>query len=153
MFYHYRPTWPPLQNIPLEVMNGKYTIPSFGHHSLIISLIKWDTNYSTSNICVAILWNQVEIRGHWLWVIARKMNKFLLFSSVLRILQLLIALELLVQFRWRFQQNVQWALNQTENWKCHMFYFRLISQDCITSYICIWFMDKQNECCTDFISP
>ncbi len=41
-----------------------------------------------------------------------KRNEFLLFSIVLRILQLLITLELLVQFRWVFQQNVPLYFNR-----------------------------------------
>ena len=67
-------------------------------------------------------------REHWLWDIARKRNKFLLFSIVLRILQLLITLEPLDWFRWGFQQNVPLQMNR----KCHMFEFWLISLDRIT---------------------
>ena len=45
-------------------------------------------------------------RQHWPWDTARKRNEFLLFSTVLRILQLLITLEPLYRFKWRFQQNL-----------------------------------------------
>ena len=48
----------------------------------------------------------VGSRQHWLWDIARKRNEFLLFSIILRTLQLLIALEPLYRFKWSFQQNV-----------------------------------------------
>ena len=48
---------------------------------------------------------------HWLCDLARKRNAFLLFSIVLRIIQLLITLELLVWFRWGFQQNVPLQMN------------------------------------------
>ncbi len=66
--------------------------------------------------------------------IARKgMFKFLLFSIVQRILQLLITLEPLVRFRWGFLQNVHLQISTSIKWKtCHMLDFRLISLDCIT---------------------
>ena len=70
---------------------------------------------------------------HWLWDTARKRNAFLLFSIVLRTLQLLITLEPLDWFKWDFQQNVpNEDFNQIENWNCHMCYFRLIPLDHIT---------------------
>ncbi len=63
----------------------------------------------------------------------QKGNEFLLFSTVLRIQQMLLALELLVRFKWVFQQikctSPNEHFNQIENWKCQIFDFRLISVD------------------------
>ena len=79
----------------------------------------------------------VGSREHWLWDVDRKRNAFHLFSIVLRIFQLLVTYEPLVQFRWGFQQNVPLQncehFSQIENWNCHMVDFRLISLDCITN--------------------
>ena len=76
-------------------------------------------------------------REHWLWDTASKRNGISLFSIVLRTLQLLLTLEPLIYFRWGFQQNVPLNehINQIENWKCHMFNFRLIFLDHITHEI------------------
>ncbi len=67
--------------------------------------------------------------------------------SILRILQLLITLEPLDLFRWGFQAKCtspNELFNQIENRKCHVFEFRLISQDRITIMMNqIWF--KQEE--------
>ncbi len=54
-----------------------------------------------------------------LWDIARKRNEFLLFSIVLRILQLLITLESLVWFRWGFHKMYlyKWALQSNRKLK------------------------------------
>ncbi len=65
----------------------------------------------------------VRSRQHWLWDIARKINEFLLFSFVPRILQLLITLEPLDQFKWGFQWNVPLQMStsiksKTENVTC-----------------------------------
>ncbi len=56
-------------------------------------------------------------------------------------LSIAITLEPLVQFRWGFQLNVPLLLrtNQTENWKCHIFDFRLIPLDRITYLVCYVF--------------
>ncbi len=65
----------------------------------------------------------------------RKRNEFVLFSIVLRFLQLLINSEPLVQFRWGFSAKCTSPnehFNQIENWKCYMFDFRLMSLDRIT---------------------
>ncbi len=62
-------------------------------------------------------------------------HEFLLCSVILRILQLLIALEPQFQVRWGFQQNVPLQISTSikiEKLKCHMFDFRLISVDPIT---------------------
>ncbi len=58
--------------------------------------------------------SEVGTRKHWLWDTARKKNEFLLFSVVLRILQLLITLEPLIQFRWCFQQNVPLQMHNSQ---------------------------------------
>ncbi len=54
-------------------------------------------------------------------LVVRKRNEFLSLSIVLRILQLLITLEPLVQFRWGFEQRlpVNEDFSQIENLKCH----------------------------------
>ena len=71
---------------------------------------------------------------HWLWDTARKRNAFLLFSIVLRIFQ---------SFNFGTTGPIQVGfsakctspnedINQIENWKCHIFNFRLIPLDRIT---------------------
>ncbi len=55
---------------------------------------------------------------------SQKRNELLLFSIVLRILQLLITLEPLVRFRWGFQQNVPLQMS-TSNRKLKMSHVRL----------------------------
>ena len=62
---------------------------------------------------------------HWLRDIARKGNEFLLFSIVLRILQLLITLEPLDRFKWGFQQNVPLQMSLLSNRKWKMSYVRV----------------------------
>ncbi len=57
-------------------------------------------------ICVAIQRDQSEVGYIDCEIQPKKRYGFLLFSIVLRTLQLLITLEPLVQFMWGFQQNV-----------------------------------------------
>ncbi len=79
------------------------------HHYVNIINMKHSKKYYMYFYIYIMCYNLVESvrsRKHWLWDITRKRNAFLLFSIVLRILQLLIASEPLVQFRWGFQQNV-----------------------------------------------
>ncbi len=83
----------------------------------------------------------VGSQEHWLWDVTRKRNEVLLFSIVLRIIQLLIrTLEPLVRFRWGFQQNVPRASNEhfnlQSNRKLIMSHVRLqtgFPLDCITN--------------------
>ncbi len=84
-------------------------------------------------ICVAIKWS-VGNREHWLWDTARKRNEFLLFSIVLRILQLLKTYEPLVRFRWGFQQNVSLQMSTSIKYKTE-------NVTCLTSdwYMVAWF--------------
>ena len=93
----------------------------------------------------------VRSQEHWLWDIARKRNDFLLFSIILRILQLFITLESLVQFRWGFQQNVpNEHSNQIENWKCHVWLqidftsHILIKKGCLSWFYLVWWTFRKN---------
>ena len=73
-----------------------------------------------------------------MWDIARKRNVFLLFSIVLRILQLLVTYEPLLQFRGGFQQKdlSKWALQSNKKMKMSYVWLQTISPDCITCVIC-----------------
>ena len=109
-------------------------------YSIKSLLIAWFTSSAPNPIIYVsqssrISWKSGSIDCD-LWDIARKRNKFLLFSVVLRILQLLIMLEPLVH-QVGFSSKMylsKWALQAIENWKCHMFEFRLISLDRIASH-------------------
>ncbi len=91
----------------------------------------------------------VRIGTHWLWDIARKRNKFLLFSLVL-ILQLPITSEPLVSIQVGFSAKCTSPnedFNIIEYWKSHMLDFRLISLDCIT--FSVWIdASVRNTTCT-----
>ena len=85
----------------------------------------------------------VGSRQHWLWDIASKRNEFLLFSIVLKTLQLLIALEPLDQLKWRFLAKCTSPsenFNQIENWECHMCEFRLIPHHILIISTCIYLL-------------
>ena len=78
----------------------------------------------------------VGSRVHWLWDTARKSNGFLLSSTVSRSLQLLITL-----YHWSnsggvfskmYLSKIIEHFSQIENWKCHIFDFRLSSLNRIT---------------------
>ncbi len=79
-------------------------------------------------------------RQHWLWDIARKRNEFLLFSIVLRILQLLnIGTIGLIQVGFSAKcTSPNEHFNRIENWKCQIYEFRLIWLDRITynDFVC-----------------
>ncbi len=74
------------------------------------------------NMCYDLT-ESVGSREHWLWDITRKRNEFLLFSIVLKILQLLVTLEPLIWFRWDFHLSMNTSIKY-KNWKCHKFDFR-----------------------------
>ncbi len=65
----------------------------------------------------------VGSRQHWLWDTARKKEYISFVFYCFENLSIAITLELLVRFRWGFQQNVPLLMrtsNQIENWKCHI---------------------------------
>ena len=96
-----------------ESLNAIFKVPV-----LINSLIPL---ISFKHMCYDLT-ESVRSQEHWLRDIASKRNGFLLFSTVLRIQ---------VGFPAKCTPSNE-HLNQIENWKCHMFDFRLISLDRIT---------------------
>ena len=102
-----------------------------------VKTISWDWNCLLllsckiqGNMCYNLA-ESVGTREHWLWDVARKRNEFLLFSIVLRILQLGTTGPIQVGFSAKCSSPNE-HFNQIENLKYHMFDFRLISLDCIT---------------------
>ncbi len=92
-----------------------------------------ESHWPWSKMCCDLV-ESVGSGEHCLWDTSRKRNEFLLFSIVLRILQLLITLEPLAQVEFSAKCTSQDKhFNQIENWKCHMFEFWLISLDRITN--------------------
>ncbi len=65
---------------------------------------------------------------------ARKRNEFLLFSIVLRTLQLLITLEPLDRFKWGFQQNVPLQVSKS-NRKLKMSHVRVLTDPTRSNHI------------------
>ncbi len=98
----------------------KFTLHITNHYKLFKNYLCYD------------LVESVQSREHWLWYVARRRTEFLLFSIVLRILQLPKTLEPLVRFRWVIHPKCTSPnehFNHIEDWKCHIFDFRLISLD------------------------
>ncbi len=110
------------QNSWKEIKTGKCMIWVTGgsttlHHWCVIQVIL--TQYLSYSQFILLLNTKQQVFYNVLWssgicwksgalivIHSKKRNGFLLFSIVLRTLQLLITLEPLVQFRWGFQQNV-----------------------------------------------
>ncbi len=111
---------------PVEQINHDISLESYKsilrvvdrHKSYFKNLNWFRSSFRMLDMITHMCYDLVESVGskeHWLWDIARIRNGFLLFSTVLRILQLLIGLEPLVWFRWGFLSK--WALQSNTKLK------------------------------------
>ena len=114
-----------------KVLYFNIVTPNKVNQSMWFAMIPYTMH---AHLC-CVLAGSVRSRKHWLWDIARKRNEFPLFSVVLRILHLLIALRTTEPIQMGFSANCTTPkenFNQIEHWKCHMCELRIISPDRIT---------------------